>query len=243
MCYSRSVKCAIVSAAVAISLILASVIAAEPKGLILDGLSFIPKGVVLGMSADDLQKLRPSAKVFRISKDGETSATRADMTKGNHVLIEELGVEAEFGGATYLVKNGSLVCITVSKNWVLPKDWHLIPDETVTTTKATQRKLRHKVLSECRGRLGDNYKTEAVSVLVSDAVKYLAPRLCWTNDQMGAALWCTSDYQDVDILQGFVSVSVWLPKDGFKPPLLPAQKVDTEVLSRLVQPLVKDGPR
>ncbi|MDI6810008.1 MAG: hypothetical protein QME66_13755 [Candidatus Eisenbacteria bacterium] len=243
MRYLPTFRCAIVTAALAISSVFVSAAVGGPKEAGSEPLSFIPKGVALGMAADDLQKCRPGAKEFRIPKDGEPSPPRTDLTKGDHVLIEELGAEAEFRGATYLVKNGLLVCITVSKNWVLPKDWHLKPDQAVAATKAELRTLRQKTLAECRQRLGDQYRAEAVLVPFSDSVRYLTPRLCWKNDHVGVAFNCTSEYQDVDILRGFVAVTTWLTKDDFKPPLPPAQEVESAVLSRLVQPLVKDDPR
>lgn len=246
MHYLQSLRWEIGSTTLAMSLILVSAAIAGPKVPISEALSFLPKGVVLGMSADELQKCRPSAKEFRISKDAEkedASPPRGDLTKGDHVLIEELGAEAEFRGATYLLKNGVLVCITMSKNWVLPKDWHLKPDQAVDAVKADLRTLRHKAFAECKERLGDQYRVEAVLIRFSDSVRYLAPRLCWTNDHIGVAFNCTSEYPDVDILQGFVAVTTWLTKDDFKPPLPPAQEVDKEVLSRLVQPLVKEDPR
>lgn len=246
MRYLRSRRCVIVPAAFTMSLIFVLAPLAGREGLAPKPLSFLPKGVALGMSAGDLQKCRPGAKEFRIAKDAEkkgNSAPRGDLTKGDHLLIEELGADSEFKGATYLLKNGVLVCITVSKNWALPKDWYLKPNQAVNAAKVDLDALRQKTFAECRERFGDQNRMDAVPIQLSDTVRYLTPRFYWTNNGVGAAFNCTSEYQDVDILQGFVSIATWLTKDDFKPPLPPAQGVDNEVLSRLAQPVLKSSSR
>jgi hypothetical protein len=209
-------------------------------------LFFLPKGVSLGMSVGDLQKARPKAQKFDIPIDAEPGVAppRVDLKKGNHTLLEDLGDKGDFRGAAYFVKDGMVVRITVSRNWGLPRDWNLNPEQAEQAVKAVQdnlRELRRKTFGECRERLGDQYKVEAVRIMLSDKVRYLLPRFCWATDDVGVAFICTGEYPGVDILEGFVGVSTWLSKKGVEPPLSTSVvPVDKEMLMRLAEPVA--GP-
>ena len=251
MRYFRGFRCAIVLATVGMSLFFVSTVLAERKGLVVEPLSFFPKAVVLGMSVGDLQKARPDARRFHITRDAQVAAEQAgakppqvDLSKGQHLFTEELSTEVERSGATYFVKDGIVKCVLVSKSCLPPKDAHLMkPDQSAETVLAGFRALRRKTFAECRERFGDQYRLEAVRVMVSDKVRYLAPRFSWVNDEVGVAFICTSEYQDVEILRGSVGVVTWLVRDGFKPPLPRAEAVDKQVLSRLAEPVVARGKR
>lgn len=241
MRYVRNLRCAVFSTAFAASYIFVSTALSWRAWSAEELPAFFPKGVALGMSMEDLQKGRPDAKEFRIAKDTDNkdiSTPSGDQAKRDHLFIEELSADSEFSGATYLVRNGALVCITVSKNFLLPKNWYLKPIQVVHETKLDFRTFRQKTFAECRKRFGDEYRIEAVLIQLPDTVNYLVPRFHWVNGHVGVAFYCTSEYHDVTILQPFVTAATWLAKDNFAPPLPPAQEASNELLSRLAQPLL-----
>jgi len=203
-------------------------------------LSFIPAGVRLGMSVEDLQKVRPKAARFHIATDTElASGTRqpVDLASGSHVLMEALEPDNAFQSATYYVKEGTLLCIGIGKTSELPANWAGNPTAALSAHESELSELRSKTFAECCERFGRPRGVEAVWVRVSDVVRYLSPRISWERDDVAVALNCTSKYQDVEILQGFLGITVWLVRDGFVAPLSPAEPEDDEVLARLVAPV------
>ena len=245
----RSPRCRmsiVVIAAAAMCLALGLPALPENGAVAAKPLSFLPKGVSLGMSVGDFQKARPKAQKFDIPIDAERGAAlpRVDLTRGDHLLGEDLGDKGDFRSAAYLVKDGIVVAIEVSGGTVLPRDWNPNLEQAEQAVKAAQdnlRELRRKTFGECRERLGDQYRVEAVRIMLSDKARYLAPRFCWATDDVGVAFICTSEYPGVDILQGSVGVSTWLSKKGVEPPLSTSVvPVGKEMLMRLAEPVV--GP-
>ena len=250
MRYLRGLRCAIVLATVGMSLVFVSTALAERKGLAVEPLSFFPKGVVLGMSVGDLQKAKPDARRFHITRDAEVAAEQAgakppqvDLRTGTHLFIDIVSAEADFQGASYLVRDGIVMAISIGREWLPSKNFLATDGEHGKPDQASLRTLRAKVLAECTRRLGGHYRIDAVRINQADVVSYLAPRFSWVNGGVGVAVNCTSEYQDVEILRGSVGVATWLVRDDFKPPLPPAEAVDKQVLSRLAEPLVGSAAR
>jgi hypothetical protein len=219
---------------------------AAEKAPVMQPLSFLPQRVSLGMTVMDFQKARPEAKRFYIARDSEVARPNApDLTKGEHVFLEQMPGGSDFQTATYLVKNGVVVSITVGREWMpskesnkefLPDGKRKMPPEQAS--QAALRSLREKVFIECKKRFGDRYSIDAVSINRSDMVKYLVPRFSWKTNGIGATLICTSEYQDVEILAGFIGARIWLIEDAPEPLLPAAEKVDAQVLSRLAEPIM-----
>jgi hypothetical protein len=229
-------------------------LSAEMPAAIRD-LSFLPKGLVLGMSVEDLLRERPAAKELTFGFEEKPTPGPDDLAKGDHALLEEFKANADFEVAVYAVRGGRVVAFSMEGEWTLSKELaeaDLLSNLSNVGTygkachaaAARLAERRDRILGECRGRLGEEFVIEAVWMSAGKQVRYLAPRFRWEKGGACLSFLGPSDYQDVEIAEGSVKVFVWKADDPIETRtahLEPAEDVPKEVITRLAAPLLKKG--
>jgi hypothetical protein len=190
----------------------------EDKSIYKTDISIIPDGIDLGMSVEELRRIRPDVQVFDLGVYLDNKKEVEDLSVGEHFLIEEIKDEGRKIAAGYLVREGRLVSIGVE----------------VQDMMKEIRELRKIVLNESIKLFGKDYRKK-VTKEGNAYVNFLIPVLIWEGDDIDVTFMCTSEYKYMELVRGSVQINISL-KDK-SPQFTQAEDADKEIIDFLMAPL------
>lgn len=182
----------------------------------------VPEGIRLGMSVNDLLKMRPKAEPFDLGAAlGEKPPLRPlDLSKGSRLLVEEMPKGGLFSSAGYSFANGCCVGIVIAGTHAREE---FIPKRT-------------ELLRQCVTLLGTNYEKHLISAHIKDA-SYLAPAFLWKGKERCFMLYVTPEYAGVTFEKGTLGIRVW--QKGYNEPDF-SKSENTDLLKSLFARLEKE---
>ena len=184
----------------------------------------IPEGVRLGMSINDLMKMRPKAEPFDLGAalDDKPRLRPADLGKGSHVLLEKMERGGLISAAAYSLKDGRCVAFGV--------------EDKYAREKFVQK--RAEMVRRLATLLGPNYKRHLRRKGFKGA-SYLAPVFLWKGKERSVALTVTSEYPGVTFEWGILQLNIW-NKDAEDPETGFERDANLDLLATLFAPLEKE---